>query len=392
MAFHSNEVVGSIHIPYNWEYADSTARNAATGFSSGDVGKIARQLDNNSLWLLTNEDPITWSQVGGSDIDAVHKNIASEISGVTSKSTPVGGDIALIEDSADSYNKKKITLSSISHTLLADKGSSTHAQIDSHLGSTSNPHSVTYSQVGAAASSHTHTESQITDLNHTDGNAIHKTTVGEINGLTNKASPVANDILVIEDSAASYAKRKVSISNLPGGVDTTAIHKAISSEISAITEKTLPVSADLLLIEDSAASNTKKRLQIGNLPFAYVLVVEGSSEAESSTTSGTFQQKLRISFTATSGIRYLILWYFELGKGGDEDVEGRVQVNDTTVIAQPYFKNAPYATRYNDGCSGNYVSSNLSGTVYVDIDYRNSYGASSALIRYARLSVYRVTI
>ena len=48
--------------------------------------------------------------------------------------------------------------------------------------------------------------------------------------------------------------------------DPKAIHKDASAEISTITEKTTPVSADLLIIEDSAASNAKKRVQIGNLP------------------------------------------------------------------------------------------------------------------------------
>lgn len=50
-----------------------------------------------------------------------------------------------------------------------------------------------------------------------------------------------------------------------GTSDTDAIHDNISGEIAAVTEKGTPVSADLLLIEDSAASNAKKRIQIGNL-------------------------------------------------------------------------------------------------------------------------------
>lgn len=36
--------------------------------------------------------------------------------------------------------------------------------------------------------------------------------------------------------------------------------------IAGLTEKTTPVAADLLLIEDSAASNQQKKIQIGNLP------------------------------------------------------------------------------------------------------------------------------
>jgi len=48
--------------------------------------------------------------------------------------------------------------------------------------------------------------------------------------------------------------------------DADAIHDNISAEISAVTEKVTPVSADLLIGEDSASSNSKVRIQIGNLP------------------------------------------------------------------------------------------------------------------------------
>ena len=48
-------------------------------------------------------------------------------------------------------------------------------------------------------------------------------------------------------------------------LDTTAIHKDTDAEISVITEKATPVNADLILIEDSADGNSKKRVQAGNL-------------------------------------------------------------------------------------------------------------------------------
>jgi hypothetical protein len=50
------------------------------------------------------------------------------------------------------------------------------------------------------------------------------------------------------------------------GTDGTAIHDDTASEISAVTLKDTPVSADFLLIEDSAAGNAKKRITIGTLP------------------------------------------------------------------------------------------------------------------------------
>lgn len=53
-----------IHVPYNFSYANAAARTGAGGFVAGDVGKFARQTDDNSIWILTATTP-TWVQVGG---------------------------------------------------------------------------------------------------------------------------------------------------------------------------------------------------------------------------------------------------------------------------------------------------------------------------------------
>ena len=55
----------------------------------------------------------------------------------------------------------------------------------------------------------------IQDIN--DLTAIHDNKAAEINAITEKTTPVGNDLIIIEDSAASNAKKKVKISNLPGG-------------------------------------------------------------------------------------------------------------------------------------------------------------------------------
>lgn len=65
------------------------------------------------------------------------------------------------------------------------------------------------------------------------------------------------------------------------GLDSTAVHKATAGEIAAITEKVTPVSTDVLLIEDSAAANVKKRVQVGNLPGG------GGGEANTASNVGT---------------------------------------------------------------------------------------------------------
>jgi len=48
-------------------------------------------------------------------------------------------------------------------------------------------------------------------------NAVHTDVAGEIAGVPAKASPVAADLVLIEDSAASNAKKRVAIGDLPGG-------------------------------------------------------------------------------------------------------------------------------------------------------------------------------
>ncbi len=50
-----------------------------------------------------------------------------------------------------------------------------------------------------------------------ESNAVHTDVAAEINGVTEKATPVDGDWVLIEDSAASNAKKKAQLGNLPGG-------------------------------------------------------------------------------------------------------------------------------------------------------------------------------
>lgn len=57
------------------------------------------------------------------DPDAIHDNVAGEIAAIALKASPVSADMLVIEDSADSNNKKRITLSAISGAGEANTGS-----------------------------------------------------------------------------------------------------------------------------------------------------------------------------------------------------------------------------------------------------------------------------
>lgn len=64
---HMELEVGNIHVAHQWEYADESARIAATGFVPSDVHKLALQLNDKTLWMLVDDDPITWAQMNPSD-------------------------------------------------------------------------------------------------------------------------------------------------------------------------------------------------------------------------------------------------------------------------------------------------------------------------------------
>jgi hypothetical protein len=121
---------------------------------------------------------------GGTDADAVHVNVASEISAITSKGTPTTSDFLLIEDAADSNNKKKITIGDIPAS--------------------------------------------------TDATAIHNNVANEITAITEKTTVANIDEFIIEDSGASFVKKSIK-------------RKAIINPISLTTASTatLTVNSDV---------------------------------------------------------------------------------------------------------------------------------------------------
>lgn len=81
-------------------------------------------------------------------------------------------------------------------------------------------------------------------------------------GLTETAGPTALAVGAIADGQL-LARSGASVAGLArSGVDTGAVHVATAAEIAAVTEKATLVGDDLVLIEDSAASNVKKRAKV----------------------------------------------------------------------------------------------------------------------------------
>jgi len=65
MSSHQNSTL--IHVIHNYTYANAAARTGAAGFVAGDIGKVARQTDNNTYYILTATTP-TWQQIGAGSV------------------------------------------------------------------------------------------------------------------------------------------------------------------------------------------------------------------------------------------------------------------------------------------------------------------------------------
>jgi hypothetical protein len=208
---------------------------------------------------------------------------------------------------------------------------------------TDNPHGVTAAQAGAAPSSHTHVEADITDLDHTDANAIHKN---------------------------------------------------VAAEISTVAEKATPVAADLVLIEDSADANNKKRVQVGNLPGGTggdfgADYQSAESLTESNTTSGDWQTKLQLVTPALTG-KYRIGMSARIWQANVNDsVQARLyNVTDTAEVLGPYDEEPNNST--NRFPVAGFAEVTFTGSAKTfEIQYRQDRG-STAYIDQARLEIWKV--
>jgi len=119
-----------------------------------------------------------------------------------------------------------------------------------------------------------------------------------------------------------------------GRTDSGAIHKATSAEISALTEKVTPVAADLLIIEDSAASNAKKKIQLGSLPTGVATITYSSATATGTTTTTSSSDGLMNSMTLTPGAgTYLAMFSSSISHSNPDSIYVSLYGNSVQVAA-----------------------------------------------------------
>jgi len=182
-----------------------------------------------------------------SGVDIQFKNLKASSTKITVTDDPTPHTINL-----------DVSEGNITHQNLSGAGTNTHANIDSHISSTSNPHSTTASQVG---------------LGSVTNDAQLKRSANDFSSFTNKATLVGADVILVEDSAAAGVKKYSTVSGLVltssqvglGNVTNDSQLKRAAGDFSSFSNKASPVGADVLLIEDSAAASAKKYVTISSL-------------------------------------------------------------------------------------------------------------------------------
>lgn len=92
-----------------------------------------------------------------------------------------------------------------------------------------------------------------------DGDALHDNVNGEINAVALKATPVGADIVVIEDSAATFAKKRATVSSIQGVGSGDNVSVNNSSATDANFDDVDPVQptgmTNVLWLKDGASPN-----------------------------------------------------------------------------------------------------------------------------------------
>jgi pectin methylesterase-like acyl-CoA thioesterase len=238
-------------------------------------------------------------------------------------------------------------------------------------------HDITTGSPVAAAIGDTQAEGTATSLARSDHR--HAVSAG---------TPVSVGTANAEGAAATFARSNHVHSGLTRG----------AADINSFTEKATPVSADVLLIEDSADSYNKKKVQVGNLPGGGTAPVFGtefqqsSKDGTESVTGTAWTQYHRFTTASLPAGTYRIGFWHQFAHGSTSNsFESRVQVDDTTeILTHVQEIQDPAGAQRNTIAGFAYVTFLTSTTHNIDVDYKAGSAATTAYMHLAGIEVWRV--
>jgi hypothetical protein len=262
-------------------------------------------------------------------------------------------------------------------------------------------------------------------LGNVTNNAQLKRSADDWGGFSDKAPPSNGDRILIEDSSASWVKKKITIENLP-------FLKRTSNDWNGYSEKTAVDLSDRFLIEDAADSYNKKKTQATYMPFLKrgagdfdgftpksplsdedIFLIEDCeagnvkkkttlgeiirrwwtySEAGFNTNSTSWVNATSLSFTVYSDGNFKIEWYFE-ANSSSSGTEGMFRITDGTntfaefAMSDPGGEISLYAPM-----SGFRIVDLTSGSKTIYLDFMRNGSSGTIYIRRVELTVTRVYV
>lgn len=361
------------------------------------------------------------------DVDAVHVNVGNEISTIAEKMATDSDDLLIIEDSAAAGVKKKLKVGNLPggaspsdvapldvDTTAADPGvGADFSRYDhKHDAKTATTAAGAVAVGNAAAegagdelarAKHQHAVARGTPVSVGTANAagsgasfvgddhVHAGLTRDANDFAvfaGKATPVAADLLLIEDSGAAGVKKKIMVGDLPA--DSTALHKATAAEISAMAEKVTPASADVLVLEDSAAGYAKRKVQVGNLSSVFGASYQyAASEAVSTSALVAWTTKATLTTPALTGT-FRVAYHCELANNGVNKTHDCRLYNATDAVELcSDSRQRPKANLY--GAVDGFVQVIFTGAAKTfQSQWASPDGSTVVSIRRARIELWRV--
>lgn len=339
-----------VHVSQAFEYANAAARTGAAGLTADDVGKIARQTDNESFWVLTDHSPVTWS--------------ALDSSSVLSSTAPV--DVT---------------------KAAASAGSAGDASRRDHK------HDVSTAAAGSATPGDSASEGVATSLARSD----HRHALPAF-GSTSATFCEGNDSRLSDArTPTAHATTHQSGGSDPIKLDDFATPDD-NTDLDASTSR-----HGLLLKLGGGTTNFLRADGTWSAPGSGVFGSEYDYQEKTtlqSTSSTSWQQYTRLTTSSLPAGTYRIGWMYVWNYSDPADEwMARLQVDDTTDLINPGDATYPYQRHElpDGGIDQRYYNAGFrhvtltAGVHDIDLDFRSDEAADTARMYHGQIEIWRVS-